>query len=204
MMTYHSDLRLMDLASLQVQCSWTVCWRQCMAPHCLPVQSIKPGGAQLWDPRHWDASHHPRLRGVEIWTDHKNLEYFQVAQKLNHQQARWSLYLSRFDFMLYHKPGRSMGKPNALSRWANHGSGRGDNNNLTLLAPELFRIHMLVGTRLEGKERNILRKGLVQFEGRSARGSSGKGGQGALEGQRQRHGEERRVVRERWATHVSW
>jgi hypothetical protein len=25
---------------------------------------------------------------VEIWTDHKNLEYFRVAQKLNCQQAR--------------------------------------------------------------------------------------------------------------------
>jgi len=24
----------------------------------------------------------------EIWTDHKNLEYFMKAQKLNHRQAR--------------------------------------------------------------------------------------------------------------------
>jgi hypothetical protein len=49
-----------------------------------------------------------------------------------------------------------MGKPNALSRQANHGSGQGDNDNLTLLAPELFRIYVLAGTRLEGKEHNIL------------------------------------------------
>jgi hypothetical protein len=49
-----------------------------------------------------------------------------------------------------------MGKPNALSRWADHRSGQGDNNNLTLLAPELFQIHALVGIRLEGDERNIL------------------------------------------------
>jgi hypothetical protein len=49
-----------------------------------------------------------------------------------------------------------MGKPDALSRRANHGSGQGDNNNLMLLAPELFRIHALAGTRLEGEERNIL------------------------------------------------
>ena len=34
----------------------------------------------------------------EIWTDHKNLEYFMKAQKLNRRQARWSLYLLRFDF----------------------------------------------------------------------------------------------------------
>jgi hypothetical protein len=34
--------------------------------------------------------------------DHKNLEYFQKSQKLNWWQARWSLYLSRFDFALFH------------------------------------------------------------------------------------------------------
>jgi hypothetical protein len=51
-----------------------------------------------------------------------------------------------------------MGKPDALSRRANHRSGQGDNDNLTLLAPELFRIHALAGTRLEGKEHNILRE----------------------------------------------
>jgi len=30
----------------------------------------------------------------EIWMDHKNLEYFIKAQKLNQRQTRWSLYLS--------------------------------------------------------------------------------------------------------------
>jgi hypothetical protein len=51
-----------------------------------------------------------------------------------------------------------MGKPDALSRQADHGSGQGDNDNLTLLAPELFRIHALAGARLEGDERNILQE----------------------------------------------
>jgi hypothetical protein len=51
-----------------------------------------------------------------------------------------------------------MGKPNALSRCADHGSGQGDNNNLTLLAPELFWIHTLAGARLKGDKRNILRE----------------------------------------------
>ena len=36
----------------------------------------------------------------EIWTNHKNLEYFMKVQKLNWRQARWALYLSRFDFIL--------------------------------------------------------------------------------------------------------
>jgi len=34
----------------------------------------------------------------EIWTDHKNLEYFMTSQNSNCRQARWALYLSRFDF----------------------------------------------------------------------------------------------------------
>jgi hypothetical protein len=49
-----------------------------------------------------------------------------------------------------------MGKPDALSRRANHSSGQGYNDNLTLLFPDLFRIHALSGARLEGDERNIL------------------------------------------------
>jgi len=52
---------------------------------------------------------------IEIWMDHKNLEYFMTAKKLNYCQARWSLYLARFDFKLIHRPGRCMGKPDALS-----------------------------------------------------------------------------------------
>ena len=52
----------------------------------------------------------------EIWTDHKNLQYFMTSQKLNRRQARWALYLSRFSFTLKHVPGKSMGKADGLSR----------------------------------------------------------------------------------------
>jgi len=52
----------------------------------------------------------------EIWTDYKNLEYFMKAQKLNRRQARWALYLSRFNFTLKHVPGSKMGKADSLSK----------------------------------------------------------------------------------------
>jgi len=52
----------------------------------------------------------------EIWMDHKNLEYFMKAQKLNRKQARWALYLSQFDFILRHVAGSKMGKADGLSR----------------------------------------------------------------------------------------
>ena len=46
----------------------------------------------------------------EIWSNHKNLEYFISSQKLNCRQARWALYLSRFNFMLKHVPESSIVK----------------------------------------------------------------------------------------------
>jgi len=70
---------------------------------------------------------------VEIWTDHKNLEYFMMAKKLNHHQARWSLHLARFNFLLHHYPRHAMGKPDALLRRADHGNGASNNENVVLL-----------------------------------------------------------------------
>jgi len=50
----------------------------------------------------------------EVWTDHKNLEYFMKTQKLNRRQAHWTLYLLIFDFTLKHVPETKMGKANKL------------------------------------------------------------------------------------------
>jgi len=38
------------------------------------------------------------------------------VQKLNRRQARWALYLSRFNFTLKYVPGSKMEKANSLSR----------------------------------------------------------------------------------------
>ena len=40
-----------------------------------------------------------------VLSDHKNLTYFRTTQKLNDQQAWWSLYLPKFDIKLIHMPG---------------------------------------------------------------------------------------------------
>jgi len=55
----------------------------------------------------------------KVWTDHKNLEYFMSNQKLNRRQARWALYLSRFNFVLKHISGSKMEKMDGLSRRLN-------------------------------------------------------------------------------------
>jgi len=73
----------------------------------------------------------------EIWTDHKNLEYFMKVQKLNRQQARWVLYLSRFDFVLKHIPRTKMEKTDSLSRRPDWKVGvERDNKDETLVKKE--------------------------------------------------------------------
>src|SRR5919198_1451365 len=102
---------------------------------------------------------------VEIWTDHKNLEYFMSAKKLNRRQARWSLTLARFDFVMHHRPGKTMGKLDALSRRADHGSGAEDNKDITLLTPNFFAVRALEGLEMVGEERKLLkliRKGTAE------------------------------------------
>jgi len=93
---------------------------------------------------------------VEIWTDHKNLEYFMTAKKLNHCQARWSLHLARFNFLLHHHPGRTMGKLDALSRRADHGNGASNNEDVVLLRPEFLAVRAMEGVELTGIEQKIL------------------------------------------------
>jgi len=105
--------------------------------------------------RHFlEGARHP----VEIWTDHKNLEYFMTAKKLNCRQAQWSLYLVHFDFKLVHRPGCSMGKPDTLSWRLDHGKGASDNKDMVLLRPELIAVQALEGLHLEGPERDMLRE----------------------------------------------
>ena len=73
----------------------------------------------------------------EILSDHKNLEYFMSNQKLNRRQARWVLYLSRFDFILKHVPGGKMGKADGLSRRLDWEVGvEKDNEKQTLVKRE--------------------------------------------------------------------
>ncbi|KAL7281156.1 hypothetical protein ACG7TL_004464 [Trametes sanguinea] len=75
----------------------------------------------------------------EIHSDHKNLEYFRQPQRLNARQARWVVELQNFDFTLIHRPGKSMGKADALSRRADHADGEMGEERVMVLKEEWFR-----------------------------------------------------------------
>jgi len=84
---------------------------------------------------------------VEIWLDHQNLIFFRTAQKLTRRQARWVLFMTRFDFVLYHKLGKTMQVEDPLSRRADYEIGTDlDNMNQMLLKPEFFAINALEAT----------------------------------------------------------
>jgi len=56
------------------------------------------------------------LYKIEIWSDYQNLTFFRTAQKLTRRQARWALFMTHFDFVLYHKLGKTMQAKDLLSR----------------------------------------------------------------------------------------
>jgi hypothetical protein len=62
----------------------------------------------------------PELEGtgspIKVITDHRNLEYFTTTKLLNRRQARWSEFLSRFNFKITFRPGKQGAKPDALTR----------------------------------------------------------------------------------------
>ena len=80
------------------------------------------------------------------------------AQKLNRRQARWSLYLSRFDFILKHVAGRSMGRADSLSRRVDWAEGvEKDNENQVMLKKEWIEVR-LMEQLVEGPEEEIVKK----------------------------------------------
>ncbi|KAK3554944.1 hypothetical protein QTP86_001877 [Hemibagrus guttatus] len=61
---------------------------------------------------HWlEGAVHPFV----VLTDHRNLEYFRSARRLNPCQTQWVLFFTRFQFSVSYRPGSKNGKVDALS-----------------------------------------------------------------------------------------
>ena len=76
---------------------------------------------------------------VQVHSDHKNLTYWRKLQQLNHRQAWWVLELQDYNFILHHKLGKLIEKPDAISKRHNLNRGENDNVDVTVLDPHLFR-----------------------------------------------------------------
>ena len=76
----------------------------------------------------------------EVWSDHKNLEYFRKPQNINRRQARWVSILADYDFSLHHLPGSHNSAADALSRLPSHDDGSNDNTEVVVLKPTYFQV----------------------------------------------------------------
>ena len=66
------------------------------------------------------------------------------VQKLNRRQARWALYLSRFNFTLKHVPESKIGKADSLSRRPDQKVGvEKDNEDKILVKPEWLEVRKM-------------------------------------------------------------
>ena len=79
------------------------------------------------------------------------------AQKLNRRQAKWVLYLSRFDFILKHVAGSKMGKADGLSRRVDWKVGVENNNDNQIIIKDSW-LRRLEEVIIKGPEVNILEK----------------------------------------------
>ena len=91
----------------------------------------------------------PELQGsaypIKVITDHKNLEYFSTTKLLSRRQARWSEFLSRFDFKITYRRGKLGAKPDALTRRSGDLPKEGDvgleYQHQVVLKPHNFELH---------------------------------------------------------------
>uniref|UniRef100_A0A0W0G426 Reverse transcriptase RNase H-like domain-containing protein n=1 Tax=Moniliophthora roreri TaxID=221103 RepID=A0A0W0G426_MONRR len=92
---------------------------------------------------------------VTVLSDHKNLTYFRIAQKLNQRQARWSLYLTQFDLQLVHVPGTKMVQSDALSRRPDLVDEDDDRNDDIVMLPDKLFINVIDVELRENLEKAI-------------------------------------------------
>jgi hypothetical protein len=90
---------------------------------------------------------------VQVFTDHKDLEYFMTTKVLNRRQAHWAQELASMDFKIFYRKGTSNGKPDTLSRYPEYcpeKGGGGDQPIQTILNEKHFGTISVISIGGEG------------------------------------------------------
>jgi hypothetical protein len=111
----------------------------------------------------------PYLEGVQnttlILSDYNNLQYFTTTKQLSCRQARWSEFLSNFDFTICYHPGQLGMKPDALTHCPDvypKGEDRAythanpHNNHPIFCLEQIRTVHVMDFAALAHKIRNAL------------------------------------------------
>ncbi len=91
-----------------------------------------------------------------ILTDHANLQYWKAPQKLNHCMAQWHTDLQEYDFVIKHIPGKINTPADKLSCPPNSNQGKNNNQDQTLLKPNLFVNTAHLMALPESSKRNLM------------------------------------------------
>ena len=92
--------------------------------------------------KEWRAYLEGAAHPFTVYTDHRNLEYFTTTKVLNRRQSRWAELLANYNFRIIYRPGRAMGKPDAMTRRHDfsEGSKASDAPPRTLLKPNQLQL----------------------------------------------------------------
>ena len=101
---------------------------------------------------------------ILIYSDHKNLTYFQTARVLNRSHARWTQFLTHFNFNNIFRPGKQQGKADALSRRSYLAPRPRDptfnNQKQILLGPSKLQATIVYATPLDSSLLDTIRQRL--------------------------------------------
>ena len=75
---------------------------------------------------------------IIIYSDHLNLQYWRLPQRISRRVTREVLELSEYDFKIRHLPGRLNGRADALSRRPGYDQGENDNKDVVVLPDCVF------------------------------------------------------------------
>jgi len=75
---------------------------------------------------------------IIIYSNHLNLQYWRLPQRISRRVAREVLELSEYDFKIRHLPGRLNGRADALSRRPGYDQGEDDNKDVVVLPDHVF------------------------------------------------------------------
>ena len=75
----------------------------------------------------------------EVQSDHTNLTYFKAPHKLNYRQTCQRTELADYDFVLTHKPGKTLAKADTLSKTPQFDKREYDNKDVTFIKANWLR-----------------------------------------------------------------
>src|SRR6266702_1815779 len=75
---------------------------------------------------------------IIIYSDHLNLQYWRLPQRISRRVAREVLELLEYDFEIRHLPGRPNGRADALLRRPGYDQGEDDNKDVIILPDHVF------------------------------------------------------------------